>query len=102
MKISDFDKNNLGTISTQDEGKNKPIILKYLKNRDYLNYASTKRVYDVFQNAESNNYCQAGYSDGVYQWTSDEIYYFEKYNLKLYNDFITSVLQSTKKGDRIV
>lgn len=92
MRISDFDKSNLGSITSHNEVKNKSMILQYLTNRDYLKYASTKKVYDVFQKADSTKFCQVGYSDGVYQWTSDEIYYFEKYNLKLNDDFISYVL----------
>ena len=34
------------------------------------------------------------HSDGVYQWYEDEIYHFEKYNLKLNDDFIQHVLSN--------
>ena len=32
------------------------------------------------------------YNDGVYCWTNEEIYLFDKYNLKLNDDFIQYVL----------
>ena len=32
------------------------------------------------------------FEDGVYYWHSDTVYYFEKYNLKLPDDFIAYVL----------
>ena len=35
-----------------------------------------------------------GYEDGQYYWDTRHIYHFEKYNLKLDNDFIAYVLNS--------
>lgn len=32
------------------------------------------------------------YTDGEYVWTSEDIYHFEKYNIKLNDDFIQYVL----------
>ena len=36
------------------------------------------------------------YSDGVYSWESDIIYYYEKYNLRLPRDFIDYVCKKIK------
>jgi hypothetical protein len=33
--------------------------------------------------------------DGAYYWTSEEIYHFEKYDLKLNTDFIDHVLSKS-------
>lgn len=38
----------------------------------------------------------AGYFDGEYEWYDDWIYHFEKYNLKLNDDFIEHVLSRIK------
>ncbi len=34
------------------------------------------------------------YTDGVYRWTNEEIYHFEKYGLRLNDDFISYVLKT--------
>lgn len=37
------------------------------------------------------------FDDEVYTWTSEEIYHFEKYDLKLNDDFINHVLNQMNK-----
>lgn len=37
------------------------------------------------------------YSDGEYAWRSDVIYYFDKYNLDLGNEFILHIISKTAK-----
>lgn len=36
----------------------------------------------------------SGYEDGVFYWDTRHIYHFEKYNLKLNDDFIEHVLRT--------
>ena len=38
-------------------------------------------------------------TDGVYEWRSDLVYYIEKYNLKLPDDFIKHVLDQQDVND---
>ena len=48
-------------------------------------------VIDIFTDKEVKS-ADNGYSDSEYIWRESEIYYFEKYNLKLNDDFIKYVL----------
>ena len=34
------------------------------------------------------------YTDGIYVWTNEEVYHFNKYNLKLNDDFLNYVLNT--------
>ena len=71
--------------------QNKDVILQYLKNFNkeciVLTCASTDFV--TGQLLKSSIFV---YNDGVYCWTSEEIYHFEKYDMKLNDDFIQYVL----------
>ena len=43
------------------------------------------------------------YNDGEYAWRSDIIYYVEKYNMRLEEDFVNKVLKcrsGTESGDK--
>lgn len=71
----------------------KETILKYLKKFE-ASYFTSEPVVDVFSNtivADADN----GYTDGKYTWYKSEVYYFEKYNLKLNNDFIEYVKKAS-------
>lgn len=74
---------------------NKDAIKKYMCKRDFVTAASTKKVYDAIAKTTDENYCCVYYSDGKYEWNSAEIMYFEKYNLKLNDNFIQHVLNKT-------
>lgn len=76
-----------------DTGRAK--IIEYLKKREFVTVASSAHVYNVFDKLLSDEYCRIGYSDGTYEWTSEEIFYFEKYNLMLDADFIQYVLDKS-------
>ena len=69
---------------------NKNIILSYMKKFPECAFTSAP-VKDAFTGDtvyDANN----ARTDGVYQWYESEIYHFEKYNLKLNDDFIEYVL----------
>ncbi len=72
--------------SITDEVKNKDVILRYLKKFDDCAFTS-QPVYDV-GTGEMVSDADNGKTDGVYTWYHSEIYYFEKYNIKLKSDFI--------------
>lgn len=82
--------------TTESPIENKNKILTYLKNFDDCAFTS-QPVYDMYTGKmviDADN----GKTDGVYTWYRSEIYYFEKYNLKLNDDFIqyvTSILDVT-------
>lgn len=73
-------------------------ILSYLKNAPIVaatstlvtDYTTQKQLY------KANN----AHSDGVYQWYEDEIYHFEKYNLKLNDEFVQYVLEILKSTQK--
>lgn len=69
--------------------KNKSEILKHLKSGKSL-FASAARVKDIFT-SKATNVELCTFTDGVYTWTSEEMYYFDKYNLKLNDDFIMTI-----------
>ena len=69
------------------EGKEQ--ILKYLRNGKKGAYAPSKMIDVISGEVIPGELCC--YSDGEYGWRSDTIYYFEKYNLKLEEEFIKSL-----------
>ena len=73
---------------------NKNEILKYMKSLSPSIFTSAP-VIDIFTDKEVKS-ADNGYSDGEYSWRESEIYYFEKYNLKLNNDFIEYVLEKVR------
>ena len=73
---------------------NKNEILKYMKALSPSIFTSAP-VIDIFTDKEVKS-ADNGYSDGEYSWRESEIYYFEKYNLKLNNDFIEYVLEKVR------
>ena len=67
-------------------------ILAYLKSRK-ASAVSPGFYRDVIDNKTIINSPKC-YTDGTYLWRSDTIYYFEKYNLRLNQDFIDHVMAS--------
>lgn len=70
------------------EGKDK--VLAYLKSKKDIGIAP-EYVRDKIT-GESTGIELACFVDGDFAWTTDTIYHFEKYNLKLSEDFLRSVL----------
>ena len=79
------------SYSKSDKAK----IKEYMLRRNFVTAASTKRVYDAIAKSNDDNYCCVYYCDGEYEWNSAEIMYFEKYNLKLNDEFIQHVLSNS-------
>lgn len=73
--------------------QNKHNVLKYLR-KGKITSCSPARIYDVLTDQVINIPLNC-MTDGIYAWRSDVIYYFEKYNLKLDDDFINYVLKMT-------
>lgn len=71
--------------------ENSEIILKYLKQFEPV-VAVTRPVTDYIS-GEKQKESVFGYTDGVYWWTNEEVYHFEKYGLKLNDSFIHHVLK---------
>ena len=72
--------------STQSAISNKSKVLRYMKSCKVI-AAAPGRMKDTFANTVIPGEMLA-YSDGTYYWGAEAIYYFDKYNLKLPDDFI--------------
>ena len=79
-------KNNVSEVAI----KNKKEVLRHLKTGE-TGIVAPALMRDLFT-GEPLNFELCIYSDGIYTWTSEEAYYFEKYNLKLNEDFLKSIL----------
>lgn len=77
---------------SKTECKYKQIILEYLKNLNFRTAYTTERVFDFVKNKETD-IPMVAYEDEKYYWDDREIYYFEKYNLKLNDNFIQYVIK---------
>jgi hypothetical protein len=70
------------------ENKNK--VLRYMRSCRVI-AAAPGRMKDVFANTLIPGEMLA-YSDGRYYWGTEAIYYFDKYDMKLPDDFINRVI----------
>lgn len=97
-KFDEFGK-NMGFPSMQDffeksKYKNQEIIIDYLNN-GLITMTQASYARDVFT-GEVINKEKTFMNDGVYAWNSDLVYYVERYNLKLPDEFETHVLKQIK------
>ena len=79
------------------ENPYKVNILKYLKDSKNRSSCTTDKVYDYFSNRFVNIPIVAYHDDSFY-WDDRDIYYFEKYNLKLTEEFVNHVLEQTERS----
>lgn len=86
-KMSDVE---LKAIMCDIEIPGKQKVVNYLKSFEKNAY-TTQPVIDVLT-GEKLNFINDMRSDGVYSWFDSEIYHFEKYNIKLDDNFIQYVL----------
>lgn len=93
--ILNYDIDDMSAEALKKQFMDNPIsdkneILKYMKSLSPSIFTSAP-VIDIFTDKEIKS-ADNGYSDSEYIWRESEIYYFEKYNLKLNDDFIKYVL----------
>ena len=69
----------------------KQVILRYLNNAPQQGICASS-MYDIVEK-HSTFKTRKFFDDGVYEWTNDEVYHFEKYNLELDPEFIQYVLK---------
>ena len=72
------------------ENQNKSVVLEYMKKNE-AEAVQSRTMMDYISGTALNGSVEC-FTDGKYFWTSEEIYHFEKYNLKLNDDFIQYVL----------
>lgn len=77
-----------------DEIHDKETVLRYLKSFHPNGYTTAYLKDKITGVTVSEGF--AGYNDGEYEWYDYWIYHFEKYNLKLNDDFIEHVLSKIK------
>lgn len=75
---------------TADKIDNKDRILAYMKSFEPECFSSAF-VVDIVEDFDTQ-IDDVGFTDGEYTWYTSWIYHFEKYNLKLNDDFIAHVL----------
>lgn len=88
--IFEINKDELKNITSDTPIPEEEKILAYLKSFEKCAY-TTQPVIDLFT-GERKDFIADARTDGVYTWYDHEIYHFEKYNLKLNDDFIKHAL----------
>lgn len=78
----------------EDAPKYKARILRYLKNGFPAAMAPGHLIDKI--DGKTIISTLAYYDDSVYRWRSDVIYYFQKYNIKLPDDFVEYVLRNNR------
>lgn len=78
-------------LISEKEINRKKDIVDYLK-RGTITSASPSGIYDVINGEKIDTELQM-MNDGKYAWRSDLIYYVEKYNMKLPDDFINHIFR---------
>lgn len=89
--IRNLKKHDFFKLCTDDEIKEKEKVLSYLKSFSTPSAYTSQPAVDIVTN---DKICDAdnAFSDNEYTWYTSWIYHFEKYNLKLNDDFIEYVL----------
>lgn len=95
IRILDFDIDGLTADTISEHCTTHPIdgkdeIVSYMKS-GHKEWFTTACVQDIVTEQETD-ISDTGFTDGEYLWYAAEIYHFEKYNLKLNDDFIAHVL----------
>lgn len=91
--MSDMKKSiNCNNIFLKNElsASDKTKILNYLKSFE-PDSATGSKVFDEIKN-KSTNIELLGYEDDSFFWDSNDIYYFENYDMKLSDEFVNSIL----------
>lgn len=86
----DKDLPTIKSLISKEPIENKAKILEYLK-KGKVTAAATGTAKDIITGKTIDEpFCM--FTDGVYAWRSDTIYYVDKYNLKLEDEFIKHAL----------
>ena len=89
MKISNYPHEYYyRTYST----KEKEALLKHMKSRKYVEWASTKKITDKVTGNRVDTVCHVIYTDGRFEWTSAETYMLEQYDIMVSDEFIEHVM----------
>lgn len=69
---------------------NKEKVLNYLKNGKDDGVCCSS-IFDFVSSSSTGNTIHC-YTDGEFSWDDEEIYHFEKYNIKLDEEFISKII----------
>ena len=92
-KISNYPKEHYYSTYPKDQ---KEALLEYMKKREYVEWASTKKIRDIVTGNRVDTVCHIIYTDGQFEWTSVEIYMLEQYDLKISDEFVVHVLSKAE------
>ena len=95
--MRDLNKMRPGEINNYIDSRSldrKNDILDYMRSGNSPVLFTSQPVKDAVTGEELKK-VDNGYSDGKYLWFESEIYHFDKYNLKLEDDFIKYVLNKS-------
>ena len=81
-------------ISTAVVLPEKAKILEYFQNHTSNAAYASSTIVDVTTHTDTK-IPEALYNDGEYRWSATLVYLFEKYNLKLNDEFIQHVLSNS-------
>ncbi|MCR5142698.1 MAG: hypothetical protein K6C68_09260 [Ruminococcus sp.] len=82
-------------LERSELGEIKSAVISYMKRRDFVSAASSSRIHDFVSDSINQDYCRAWYSDGEYEWSAHDFSYVEKYDMKLDDDFIAKIINTT-------
>lgn len=94
-QCDEYGRLRISSLEQYDLGKDKANVLNYMKSRGFVVASSSANAFDFVEGAKDHNYCRVDYSDQKYEWTSNDIMYVEKYNMKINRDFIKHILDNT-------
>lgn len=97
-KLDANEKMKIGEYISSVEHDQKSVILQYLKNGKDAGVTCSS-VFDYVKKEYIPQTIHL-YTDGEFFWNDEDIYYFEKYNLQLNEEFINKMLQSTAKQQK--
>ena len=93
---NDISAEELKRYLSDRESPYKDQILRYMHFDRFESACTTAKVYDYILDKETD-IAMTSYHDELYYWDDRDIYYFEKYNIKLSDEFVSHVLRVTKE-----
>ena len=79
--------------------RRKDEILEYLKNEKFYDGVRCSTLKDLVKK-ENTHLPTYAYFDGVFFWTDEDTYHFEKYDMRLNDEFVNHVLKEIDNGKR--
>lgn len=78
----------------------KDEIIEYLKNKnEFYDGVRCSTLKDLVKQ-ENTHLPTYAYFDGVYFWTDEDTYHFEKYDMRLNDEFVNHVLKALDNGKK--